>query len=515
MKNMTHFVAMLVLFAAGRAVAQQPAPVKIEGGLVQGTSDDGVTVYKGIPFAAPPVGELRWRAPQPPAPWEGVLKADTFSANPMQEMRERFGPWTSEYQPQGVVSEDCLYLNVWTAAQSAKEKRPVVMYIPGGAFSGGSGNVPVYNGRNLAKKGLVVVTINYRVGVMGFLAHPELTKESQHNSSGNYGLLDQVAALAWIGKNIAAFGGNPECVTIMGQSAGAMSVHFLTASPLARGLFIRAIAQSGSYARIGPGESLASAEKTGIRFAKARGAASLAELRAMPAADVIAPAKEEFHFLPVIDGWFLPESVDEIVAAGKQNDVATLTGWVADEGSFSDDYGMVSGEEFQKRLRQQAGAEAGRILQLYPASTQAKAAESQKVLARDMSMVSMSVWAGKRGKTGKTHVYTYVFTHPQPGATRERYQTFHSSELPYIFENLTQSPRPWTAEDEKIAGTMSAYWTNFITAGDPNGRGLPHWPAFGNTPDQTMALGDTMGPRPVAGRERLETLKRLWEDTVH
>ena len=515
MRTITLFLALLMLFAAARAVAQHPAPVKVEGGLVQGVSDDGVTVYKGIPFAAPPVGGLRWRAPQPPVPWKGIRRADRFAPNPMQEMREKFGPWTSEYQPQGMVREDCLYLNVWTAANTGKEKRPVVMYIPGGAFTGGSGNVPVYDGVNLAKKGLVVVTINYRVGVLGFLAHPELTKESEHNSSGNYGLLDQVAALVWIRKNIAAFGGDPGSVTIMGQSAGAMSVHYLTASPLARGLFIRAIAQSGSSTPIGPGERLSSAEKTGRRFAAARGAASLAELRTMPAADVIAPTKDEFHFLPIIDGWFLPESVDEIVAAGEQNDVATLTGWVADEGSFSGDYGRVSGEEFQKRVRLQAGVEADRILQLYPAAAEGKAAESQKAIARDVSVVSMSLWAEKRARTGRTNVYTYVFTHPQPGATQERYQTFHSSELPYIFENLQQSPRPWTAEDERIARTMSAYWTNFIAAGDPNGKGLPRWPAFGETPDQTMALGDTTGPRPVAGRERLEALKRLWQGASH
>ena len=231
MRNVILFVAMLVILAAGLVIAQQPAPVKVESGLLQGTSENGVTVYKGVPFAAPPVGDLRWRAPRPPATWEGVRKADRFSANPMQEMRERFGPWTAEYQPQGEVSEDCLYLNIWTGAKSGNEERPVMVYIPGGAFTGGSGNCPVYNGENLAKKGLVVVTINYRVGVLGFLAHPELTKESAHHASGNYGLLDQVAALEWIKRNIGMFGGDPARVTIMGQSAGAVSVHYLTGSP--------------------------------------------------------------------------------------------------------------------------------------------------------------------------------------------------------------------------------------------------------------------------------------------
>ncbi len=509
MRNMIFLASMLAMSATGFAIAQQPAPVKVESGLLQGTSEDGVTVYRGVPFAAPPVGELRWRPPRPASSWEGIRKADKFGPNPVQEMRNAFGPWTAEYQPQGTVSEDCLYLNIWTAVNSSQEKRPVMMYIPGGAFTGGSGNVPVYNGEHLAKKGVVVVTINYRVGVLGFLAHPELTKESEHHTSGNYGLLDQVAALEWIKRNIAVFGGDPSRVTIVGQSAGAASVHYLTASPLAKGLFVRAIPQSGSYAQLGPGESLASAEQTGVRFAKAKDAASLAALRAMTAADITAPTKDEFHFLPIVDGWFLPKSVDEIFAAGKQIDVATLTGWVADEGSFNDNYGKASAEEFQKVVRQQAGTQADAILKLYPASTEADAAESQKSLARDMSMVSMYVWAVNRAKSGKTSVYTYLFTHPQPGATQERYQTFHSSELPYVFDNLSQAPRPWNAEDKKLAETLSDYWVNFITTGDPNGKGLPTWPVFKETPQQTMELGSTMNPRPITGREKFEMLKNL------
>jgi para-nitrobenzyl esterase len=515
MRNTILFVPMLVILVAGLVIAQQPAPVKVESGLLQGTTEDGVTVYRGVPFAAPPVGDLRWRAPRPPGTWKGVRKADGFSPNPVQEMRDSFGPWTAEYQPQGGVSENCLYLNIWTGANSGNEKRPVMVYIPGGAFTGGSGNCPVYNGENLAKKGLVVVTVNYRVGVFGFLAHPELTKESAHHTSGNYALLDQLAALKWVQKNIAAFGGDPARVTIMGQSAGAASVHYLTGSPLAKGLFIRAIAQSGSYAQIGPGESLASAEQIGIRFFKAKGANSLAALRAMSVAKLTAPTKEEFHFLPIVDGWFLPKSVDDIFAAGEQSDVVTLTGWVADEGSFSDDYGKVPAEEFMKRVRQQVGIQADVILNLYPTSTQAEAAESQKAFARDMAMISMSEWVMKREKTGKTNVYTYLFTHPQPGATKERYQTFHSSELPYVFDNLKQSPRPWTAKDVKIAETMSSYWTNFITTGDPNGKGLPTWPTFKEGPEETMGLGDKMGPRPIISREKVEVLKKLRQDTAH
>ncbi len=512
MKQLTFLIILHLIFIPRLDNAQQPAPVKVEQGFLQGMIEDGVTVYKGVPYAAPPVGELRWRAPRPPASWNGIRMADKYSANPIQVMVKEFGPWTSEYQPQGEVSEDCLYLNIWTSAKSSKEKRPVVMYIPGGAFTGGSGNCPVYNGVNLAKKGLVVVTINYRVGIIGFFALPELTKESENNSSGDYGLLDQVAALEWIKKNISVFGGDPNSVTIMGQSAGAASVNYLTASPLAKGLFIRAIAQSGTNEKVGPREDLASAEQNGINFEKSLNVNSLSELRAMSAEDLLAATKQ-FRFSPIVDGWFLPKSVDDIFAAGNQNDVATITGWVADEGSFSNDYGKIPAEEFRKRIKQQGSLLADEILKLYPASTETKAAESQKMFSRDMAMVSMYLWATKREKTARTNIYTYIFTHQQPGSTKERYQVFHSSELPYIFESLNQAPRPWTADDKKIAEEMSSYWVNFISTGNPNGNGLPNWPAFNKSSHETMELGDRMELRPITSPDKFEFLEKLLQNT--
>jgi len=514
MRSIMFYVVMFVMFAAELTVAQQPVSVKVEQGLLQGTLEKGVVVYKGVPYAAPPVGKLRWRAPQPPAHWKGIRKADKFSANPMQVMVHELGPWTPEYQPQGAVSEDCLYLNIWTTAKSSKEKRPVVMYIPGGAFTGGSGDCPVYNGENLAKKGLVVVTINYRVGVFGFLALPELTKESKHHFSGNYGLLDQLAALKWIRKNISAFGGDPNQVTIMGQSAGASSVNYLTASPLAKGLFIRAIAESGTRYMIGPEENLKSAEQYGARFEKAMGVSSLVELRAIPAAELIDSTKNKYHFLPIVDGWYLPKSVDDIFKAGRQNDVTTLTGWVADEGSYSGTYGKIPAEEFRWEVKQKAGPFANKILKFYPASTQAEAAKSQKKLARDINVVSMYFWGIKREKTANTKLYTYLFTHQQPGATKERYEAFHSSELPYVFDNLNQSPRPWKAEDKKIERIMSGYWTNFIKTGNPNRKGLPEWPAFKKITEMTMELGDKMGPRLIAGSEKFEVLKKMLHNSM-
>ena len=515
MRNFMFYVVMFVMFTAVLTAAQQPVTVKVEQGLLQGTLENGVMVYKGVPYAAPPIGKLRWHAPQPPAHWKGIRKADKFSANPMQVMVHELGPWTPEYQPQGAISEDCLYLNIWTTAKSSKEKRPVVMYIPGGAFTGGSGDCPVYNGENLAKKGLVVVTINYRVGVFGFLALPELTKESRHQSSGNYGLLDQLAALKWIRKNISAFGGNPNQVTIMGQSAGAASVNYMTASPLAKGLFIRAIAESGTNYMNGPGEKLKTAEQYGVKFEKAMGVSSLAELRKLSAEALVDSTKNNYHFLPIVDGWYLPESTDEIFKAGKQNDVTTITGWVADEGSYSSTYGKVPAEEFKKEIKQKAGVFSDKVLKLYPASTQAEAEVSQKNLARDVNVVSMYLWGVNREKTGKTKLYTYIFTHQQPGSTKERYKAFHSSELPYVFDNLNQSPRPWTEEDKKIERIMSDYWTNFITTGDPNGKGLPEWPAFKEKPPETMELGGKMKPQPIIGREKFETLIKLLQGSDH
>ncbi len=471
-------------------------------------ADTTVTAFKGVPFAAAPVGELRWKEPKPAASWKGVRKADKFSANCIQVMHGPMGPWTAEFQPYGPTNEDCLYLNIWTAAKSPKERRVVAVHFHGGGFRDGSGNVPLYDGEHLAKKGIVLVTVNYRVGVMGFFAHPELTKESAHKASGNYGLMDQVAALEWIKKNISAFGGDPEKVTIMGQSAGAASVHYLTASPQAKQLFVRAIAQSGSNVHQGPGESLEAAEKNGVKFAEALGAKSLADLRAIPAEKVLEAVGEKFRFNPIVDGWFLPKRVDEIFAAGEQNDVAMLTGWDADEGSLSDDYGKVPAEEFRDRVKQRAGADADEVMKLYPMATQAETGESEKALLRDMNVVGMYVWATNRAKTSKTPVYMYLFTHEQPGPARERYHAFHSSELAYVFNNLDKAPRPWTAEDRKIAETMSDYWVNFVSTGNPNGKGLPEWPAFDSSKPVTMELGDRMGPRPVTSREKLELLEK-------
>lgn len=483
--------ALLLAFPLAAAISQ---PVKIETGLVSGIpgADPSITAFKGIPYAQPPVGDLRWRAPRLPAAWQGVRKADQFGNSCIQNIVEKRDPWTYEFMAHNEISEDCLFLNVWTAAKAAGEKRPVLMFIHGGGFTEGSAAVPVYEGEALARKGLVVVTLNYRLGVLGFLAHPELTKESDRNASGNYGLLDQVAALEWIKKNIAAFGGDPGRVTIAGQSAGAGSVHALTASPLAKGLFVGAIADSGSSVGGAPPMTLAEAEANGVKFAESKGARSLKELRALPWKQVwngplggAPPAPAPFQFRPIVDGYLLPASIPDIFAQGKQNDVVTLTGMNYREGN-----GTLPAEGYEEEARKRYGAMAGEFLKLYPAA--ASAADS----AREQGMVSMYLWAANRAKTAKTKVYTYLWDHPLPGPDAAKFGPFHTSELPYFFNNL-KANRPFTDVDRKIADTLSNYWVNFATHGDPNGKGQPAWTAFATNSKTTMEIGDRMMSRPL------------------
>ena len=499
-------------------VAAIEKPVNVDGGLVAGMpgkQDKSISVFQGVPFAAAPVGNLRWRAPQPVVAWKGVKKADKFSDSCVQTLTRGhagFGPWTWEFLTQNDVSEDCLYLNVWTPAKSPGDKHPVFLFIYGGGFSSGSAEVPVYDGEGLARKGLVVVTINYRVGVLGFLAHPELTQESGHHASGNYGLLDQVAALRWIRRNIAAFGGDPSRVTIAGQSAGAMSVHFLTASPLAKGLFQRAIAESGGSsltARSGlpvmVPKTLAEAEADGAKFAAEKGAHSLQELRAMSWQELTKPAGGQgagaaLRFTPIVDRYFAPESPLDAMLAGKLNDVPTLTGCNAGEitGSLLGPLGPIKPEQFEKQSARKYGDNAGDFLKLYPAATDAEAMHARSLSSRDESLVGMYLWARKRDVTMKTPAYIYLWDHALPGPEAAKWGAFHTSEVPYAMDTLYMSDRPFNEADRKIAEMMSSYWANFAATGDPNGAGLPNWPAVNEKP-QVMELGDRTAPVPLAG----------------
>jgi para-nitrobenzyl esterase len=468
--------------------------VRIEGGLVSGVKSEAsnVVAFKGIPFAAPPINELRWKAPQPIHPWEGVKKCDAFGPSPMQGKPVPFMVYTPEFLiPEKPISEDCLYLNVWTKAAKG-EKRPVFVWIYGGGFSSGGTAVPIYDGEALAKKGIIFVSVNYRVGVFGFLAHPELTKESPNKTSGNYGLLDQIAALKWVKKNIAAFGGNPDNVTIDGQSAGSMSVNCLVASPQAKGLFNKAIAESGSYLMANPTlktNNLEGAEQQGVKLAEAVHATSLEELRKVPAEELM---KAQGRYSPIVDGYVLPEPVSQIFAEGKQNNVPVITGWNADESFVAS---FKKKDAYIQQIKEQYGAKADEFLKYYPANTDEQAARSQVKLSRDMIFAASGYkWANLQSGQGKAPIYIYYFSRKLP-ATPDyvKYGAFHTGEVAYVMDNLKFLNRPWEPTDFKLAGLMSDYWVNFMTASNPNGKGLPPWPKYETSTKHAMVFDKTSG----------------------
>jgi para-nitrobenzyl esterase len=489
--------------SASRASAPPPAPassaasaegepartVSIESGQVSGGAgqDATVLVFKGIPYAAPPVGQRRWRPPEPPLPWAGVRSGAVFSKSCVQAIRRSLLPWTEEYMFRNGVDEDCLALNVWAPAQAvAGAARPVLVYIHGGAFDSGSGEVLLYDGEGLAKKGIIVVTINYRLGVFGFFCHAGLTRESPERSCGNYGLLDQIAALQWVKRNIEAFGGDPANVTVAGQSAGASSVHYLTHSPLAKGLFQRAIAQSGAWDRHTQTPERAQAEARGAELAATLGG-GLAELRALPADALFEKSRAAgLQFRPIVDGWVVPEQLSVLLARGAYADVPLLTGLTADERSFQKDYGRASLEQWRQSVRAEYADAADAVLASYPAVSDAEAAERSKELWRDAGLATLLDWRRARSEHGHAKDYGYLFERAIPWPEHPEYQAFHSGELPYVFDNLGKLNRPWQDADRKLAQIASSYWVNFISTGDPNGAGLPPWPS---SSDQVMRLG--------------------------
>ncbi len=467
---------------------------RVESGVLEGVPGNNpeITVYKGIPYAAAPIGELRWRAPKPPEKWEGVRKAEHFSATCMQTPYAEGSPYRA---PDAPVSEDCLYLNVWTGAKSAKERRPVMVWIHGGALTRGSGSLPTYDGEALAKKGVVLVTINYRLGIFGFFAHPELTKESDTHSSGEYGILDQIQALEWVHKNIEAFGGDPKRVTIFGESAGSWSINTLVATPLAKGLFQRAIGESGAF--FAPLPKLADAEKAGERIARQQ---TIAELRAKPAAELLKTTGELAR--PNVDGWLLPDQVYAIFAAGKQNDVPTLIGSNADEGTAFTP-ASVKAEGFKNLAKTRFGDQAEAYLKLYPASSDEQAHESSAAAMRDQTFGwEMRTWARMQTKTGKSKVYVYYFSRVPPGPVGAKLGAYHASEIAYAFNNVRSSEDV----DKVLAEAMSSYWVNFATNGNPNGKNLPKWPVYEAKTDLAMGLGKRIQPTEVPHKDALDFL---------
>lgn len=501
--------------------------VKTQNGLVSGfyNKDKSIREFSGIPYAAPPVGELRWKAPQPVQSWHGVRQLDHFSDAAMQSKTSpilakilSLSLGTNEFLRNSdvkyneKVSEDCLYLNVWTGAKSNSERRPVIVYIHGGSFTSGSGSMDLYNGENMAKKGVVFVNINYRLGIFGFMANPELTKEADYHASGNYGILDQIAALKWVKNNIAEFGGDPDKVTIAGESAGAGSVNILMASPLAKGLFQRAIGESGAFfseeSNGNPARTLAKAEQDGVKLQKSLNKASVEDMRKMSAEDLMKASKNE-TIVPNIDGYVLPDTVYNIFKQGKQNDVPILVGSNADEGSLLTlpwpVYSAVSADKFKAIEEKTYGDKAKELFKLYPFNTDSQAAKAQREIARDQLFTwQMNTWAKLQSRTGKSKVYYYYFDKVQPGPSRFReLGAYHSSEIAYAYNNLDKVDLPYAEVDKNLSDVMSSYWINFAKSGNPNGETLPTWSEFNEKSDMTMELGDHIGMIETPNRKKL------------
>ncbi len=494
-------IAAGLFFIAPAAPAQ--TIVKVEQGQLRGAIDADLTVYKGIPFAAPPVGNLRWRAPQPAASWQGVRDADKFGPDCMQSANS------------ASMSEDCLYLNVWTPAKSPKQRLPVLIWIYGGGFNAGATSIPTYSGEVLARKGVVVVSIAYRVGVLGFFAHPGLSAESPLRVSGNYGLLDMMAGLEWVENNIAAFGGDPHKRTIFGESAGGIAVSQLCASPIAAGLFEGAISESGGS--FGPprpagqpGENmrlLADAERNGTEFATTLGASSVADLRALPPQKLLAATRGLAW--PIVDGWVIPTDQYTLYAAKQFHDVPVLIGYNSDEGAtFSRDR---TAQDYVANVHKRYGTFADDLLKAYPPGDTDAVPKSARDLTRDATFGWHTwIWARLQSQLGKSPVYYYYFDqHPDypAGSPQAGHGAPHGREVPYVFGHIDQqrSEQP-TAADRVISDAMVTYWTNFAKYGNPNGSGLPQWPAFSDKNPTLMYFATTPHTGPVPNQPGLNAL---------
>jgi len=491
-----------------------PAPlgtvVGTDAGVISGVKDpdSGILSFKGIPFAAPPVGDLRWKAPQPVTPWTDTLVCEAFGPSPMQAPPAPFMFWSAEFLiPKEPIGEDCLSLNVWTGATTTQDRLPVLVYIYGGGFRSGGSGCAIYDGASMAGKGFVFVSINYRVGVFGFLAHPDLTAESELGTSGNYAILDMIAALEWVNRNIVQFGGDPSNVTIAGQSAGAFAVNYLTACPLAAGLFQRAIAESGAdfvSSPLRPGLDLHGAEQMGIEFGKQLDAGSIAELRALPAEQI--QAAQGGLSSPVIDGTVLPETVMESYRNGHQNNVPVLIGWNGDDRVMAR---ALPAGPFREQIRERFGEMAGDFFSVYPADTEEEATQSQFDMGRDQTFgIQMVTWARVQGGIPGAPVYLYNFNRALPAHSPETaFGAFHSGEIVYAYDNLATLDRPWEPVDRQIAGTMSAYWANFVRTGDPNGPGLPAWEPYDEQGEPAMIIDTVIEQQTLPDVDKLN----FWE----
>lgn len=464
--------------------------VKTKNGLLSGryNADKTVMIFKGIPYSAAPVGKLRWKEPQPVKNWKGIRRAEKFGPCAIQDISNHFNVYTDEFliPRDSKISEDCLYLNIWCSSKSTKEKKPVIVYIHGGGFSGGSGSVPIYDGEAMAKKGVAFVTFNYRLGVFGFFAHPELTKESPHCASGNYGLMDQIAALKWVKENIASFGGDPNNVTIAGQSSGALSVNILSASTVAQGLFNKIIAESGANvipAMLGEPLSLVDAEKIGIQIQKSAKANTLEELRKMSVNKLMSLCKGVG--LLNIDGYVITEPISSSYASRKNLKVPLLTGYNANDNFLT---AITNLAVYKQTVKHLFPKDSATLLNYYPAITDDEANLSSSRLYRDMVFgVQQYAWACMQSEDDNSNVYMYFFNRNIPEAKGENSNgAFHTGEVMYAYNNFKSVNRALTEDDHKLADLMSSYWIEFAKKGDPNRVGLPFWPSFKREKGEVM-----------------------------
>jgi para-nitrobenzyl esterase len=498
---LTAVITLMPFAGCGKPVQQgQEITVALDSGKIRGTSVDGVSTYLGIPFAAPPVGDLRWREPQPVKSWEGILDCNKYGLACPQPK--------SLFYDVGQTAEDCLYLNVWSPSKSPDGNLPVMVWIHGGSFNTGAGSQDMYNGKNLAGQNVVVVNINYRLGPLGFLSHPLLSKESAHGVSGNYGLLDQVAALKWVKNNIRAFGGNPDLVTIFGESAGAMSVCDLMVSPLADGLFQRAISQSGSFGDAYPldrEDTVKKAETTGRELAVKLGCDTapdvLAAMRRKTADEVVKAAFADYSpnggtkMRPVIDGWVIPENPWTLFSAGRQAKVPLLIGTNADEGSifvYPDPRVLaMSDQDYRESVKSQYQDHAAEVLALFPAAGRWDVPATVSRLRTIMSFSAGALHAADTASAKTQPVYMYRFTRV-PDTALKIFGAFHGLEIFYIFGNLRAGRV--SIQDNKtdlsLSQDMMKYWANFARTGDPNGPGLTNWPVYTRGMGQYVEFGD-------------------------
>lgn len=503
------FFALMVavLFTVACSSPPLKTTVEVAGGTIEGVERDGIFAYKGIPFAAPPVGDLRWKAPRPVEAWTGVKDADAYACGCMQDasMAAMTGAPAN-------FSEDCLYLNIWTGARKVDERRPVMVWIHGGAFVGGMTGTPMFDGTKFAQKGVVLVSLAYRLGVFGFMAHPELSGESGRGS-GTYGLQDMIAGLQWVKDNIGRFGGDPSRVTIFGESAGGIAVGMLAAAPPAKGLFQRAISESGgSFAppRVVEGAgmnvpSLKLAESDGESFLKKLGVDGIEAARALPAERIQESAGGGMgggaSFWPVADGYVIPGDPYELYTRGEFNDTPILAGTNSNEGGLFM-RGPATPDRFEQQIRSGYGERADVILEAYPHATDAEAARASADVFREFAF-SWPTWAWARlqSRMGKGKVFLYYYDHRTP---RSPDGANHADEVPYVFGNfggLGGEPRP---EDLALSEMIQAYWIHFADKGDPNGPGLPDWPNFTEEDQKVLYFDDAAAARPVPNLEKLK-----------